>query len=352
MSDLYVLASIPDQWKTTTAIALEKKLRSEGKRVACLQAIKGKYDVHRYLFENCYHYSIPLEASMNKERFEQWLPEGYDAFILEITYGIHVNAVAYIDLFSNINEVVSNELSGNWKLHVAEYMAAIWDQRWDTCDKPKIDPMWYWDQIHARNITRILTKTTRIVDGPCVDIKQQLHHEHQFAKEQVIPRMKLPVDTKSTVIAVGSFPAEYWDIYPNLRWFRYDFAAFMESLRKKKYDLAVIGATGSDALKLVDRPNHGTIVCYQPTMYLDLPRRHAKNLLRTDFPTMFSRIKQGPVGTPLAEDGAPFSGYNNRYWIYQWYEGNEPVWRDGNVVFCNGWVLPQYLICDGYLEVN
>ena len=37
MTDLYIPASIPDQGKTVTSILLEKKLRSEGKRVACLQ---------------------------------------------------------------------------------------------------------------------------------------------------------------------------------------------------------------------------------------------------------------------------------------------------------------------------
>ncbi|OPY35499.1 MAG: hypothetical protein A4E35_02324 [Methanoregula sp. PtaU1.Bin051] len=59
MADLYVFASIPDQGKTTTVLLLEKKLREEGKRVACLQNNKGKNDVHHYLFSNCHHYTIP-----------------------------------------------------------------------------------------------------------------------------------------------------------------------------------------------------------------------------------------------------------------------------------------------------
>lgn len=212
--------------------------------------------------------------------------------------------------------------------------------------------MFHWDQIHERNVTQVLTKTLKPVKGPYVDSSKQLHNETQLAKESINPKMKFQKSYGSNVIAVGSFPAEYWDIYPGLQWFQFDFAGFMEALRRNTYDLAIVGAAGSDAMKLVRCSNHGTIICYQPTMYLDIPRRNAVNLLQTDFPTMFSRIKHEPVGTPLAEEGAPFSGYNNRYWIYQWYEGKEPVWRDGNTVFCNGWVLPQYLIRDGYLEVN
>ena len=352
MSDLYILASIPNQGKTTTAILLEKMLKSEGKRVACLQAIKGKYDVHRYLCENCFHYSIPLEATKSREQFEQWLPEGYDAFILEITYGIHASAATYIDLFNNINEIVSTELSVDWKRHVANHMTEIRDRCWDSPEITKIDPMWHWNRIHAKNVIRVLTKTSGPVDGPCIDTTKQFYNPERLAREEVTPRMKLPKDRKKRVIAVGSFPAEYWDIYPNLKWFRFDFAGFMDALRRKQYDLAVIGAAGSDAMKLSMRSDHGSVVCYQPTMYLDIPRRKANPSLLTDFPTMFSRIKHAPVGTPLVEDGALFSAYNNRYWVYDWYDSKEPVWKDGNMVFCTGWVLPQYLIRDGFLEVN
>ena len=71
MSELYVLASIPDQGKTTTSVLLEKKLRESGYSVACLQTSKGQYDVHTYLSENCYHYSIPLEAARSKTEFGQ-----------------------------------------------------------------------------------------------------------------------------------------------------------------------------------------------------------------------------------------------------------------------------------------
>ncbi|HDS63461.1 MAG TPA: hypothetical protein ENN52_04955 [Methanofollis liminatans] len=69
------------------------------------------------------------------------------------------------------------------------------------------------------------------------------------------------------------------------------------------------------------------------------------------YPTLFSIIKQHLPGTPLCPEGEPFCQFNNRFWVHQKYVSPEPVWRDGNTVFCNGWVLPQYLIRDGFLEV-
>lgn len=45
MSKLYVLASVSGQGKTTTALLLEKYFRSQGLKVACLQTVKGQWDV-------------------------------------------------------------------------------------------------------------------------------------------------------------------------------------------------------------------------------------------------------------------------------------------------------------------
>jgi len=102
MPKLYILASIPDQRKTTTAILLEKRLRCEGQRVACLQMNKGKKDVYRYLSEGCYHYTIPFEAAQSREVFDQRVPIGYDSYILELTYSFSPVGAAYISLFDLI----------------------------------------------------------------------------------------------------------------------------------------------------------------------------------------------------------------------------------------------------------
>ncbi|WP_292364574.1 MULTISPECIES: hypothetical protein [unclassified Methanoculleus] len=349
MADLYVLASIPDQGKTTAAILLEKQLRSEGKRVACLQTNKGQNDVHRYLFEDCYHYSVPLEAARSKSAFEQWVPAGYDAYIMEITFAYAPLRAVYVDLFENINEVISYDARENWKEYVSDFFKQLWSRRRHGIG-PSQDLMAFWDRVHDRNVQTILTKTPAVLDGPCVGTDKILYHADQIAAEPIEPEMELPKGS-GKVIAVGSFPAEYWDIFPSLTWFRFDYAAFMERLREEKYDIAIIGASGADKMKLQDRPDHGSLICYQPALYLDLERKRIREPLSGDYHTLFSTIKQQPPGTPLCPEGEPFCQFNNRFWVHQKYVSSEPVWRDGNTVFCNGWVLPQYLIRDGFLEV-
>jgi ATP:corrinoid adenosyltransferase len=70
---IYVLSSLNNQGKTTTAILLENYFKSKGLKVACLQTMKGPYDVGIYLKNNCYHYTVPIEATKNKEALENWI---------------------------------------------------------------------------------------------------------------------------------------------------------------------------------------------------------------------------------------------------------------------------------------
>ncbi|MBN1432382.1 MAG: hypothetical protein JW931_06380, partial [Methanomicrobiaceae archaeon] len=54
-SRIYILASIPGQGKTTTALLLEKYFQERNLKVACLQMDKGQFDVNSYLENGCYH---------------------------------------------------------------------------------------------------------------------------------------------------------------------------------------------------------------------------------------------------------------------------------------------------------
>jgi len=350
MADLYVLASIPDQGKTTTAILLEKTLKSEGKRVACLQQNKGKNDVHRYLFKDCFHYSIPLEATQGKPAFEQWVPRGYDAYILEITMPYSPFGAVYVDLFKNVNEIISYEAKDRWKEYVYSYYQRLW-----TKNRSGIGPnqslMELWEFTRNRYIQTVITKTPSILEGPCVDTEKHLHHEEELAVEKIQPKMSLPQSNKK-VIAVGAFPAEYWDIFPSLRWFKFNYAEFMDELRKKKHDIAIIGACGTDALKLQVPPRAYPVICYQPSVFLGMKKPNRATPFSGTYPELVRLIKSQPPGSSLVPDGEPYSGYNNRYWVNQEHQDVEPVWKTGNTLFCDGWVLPQYLIRDGFLEVN
>jgi len=349
LSDIHVLASIPDQGKTTTAILLEKKLKSEGKHVACLQMNKDKKDVYRYLSEGCFHYTLPFEACQSRESFEKWLPTGYDSYILEISYSFSPVGIPFITLFDNVNEIVSADQAGNWRENVETRFRRDWNAHFPDIPAPT-DISSLWDVVHDRKMRQILTKTDG-AKGPSVDRNMVLHNPEQFAVERVRPGMSFPIGKKKAV-AVGVFPAEYWDIFPGLRWFGMDYAGFMEAVRKDKYDLAVIGGSGADQLKLRRFPQDLPVICYQPTVFLNLEYRKESKPLSTSICSVYETIRTQKPGTPLAPDDEPFSGYNNPYWVYRLYEKPEVVWKTENVVNCNGWVLPQYLIRDGWLGVN
>lgn len=350
MADLYVLASIPGQGKTTTALLLEKKLKSEGKSVACLQNNKGQYDVGTYLKEGAYHYSLPLESAKNRESFESWVIAGYDAYIMEITFAYSPHGAVFVDLFDNINEVISYDSHQNWKEYVSDYLRNAWINTPSGMGTSQ-DVMALWDHVRDRNIKRVIIKSPETLEGPYVDTARILHNADEFVKETIDPKTKLPRSAKS-VITVGAFPGEYWDIFPKLHWYGFDYAGFMNTLRAEQYDLAIIGACGADTLKLRNRPHHGSIICYQPSVYLDLKKRQSTKPLNESITSIFSTIKNASPGTPLCPAGEPFAWYNNRYWVCRTHDREETVWNDGNMLFCNGWVLPQYLIRDGFLEVN
>ena len=66
MREVYVMASYCDQGKIALLLALERYYRARGKKVACLQRIKGQSDVGIYLREGCYQYSLPIEATKSR----------------------------------------------------------------------------------------------------------------------------------------------------------------------------------------------------------------------------------------------------------------------------------------------
>lgn len=348
MSKIYVLASIPGAGKTTTAILLGRHFRGLGLRVACLQQNKGQYDVHTYLENGCRHYTVPLEATKSRSDFERWAPRGYDVLVMEVTCPYTPFGAPYLAPFTTFNEVIPFEARADWKGFVAAHMQDYWN---DFIFDAAFDLTALWDPVHDRSVQTVVTKAPSPLDGPCVDTGLTLHHPDLFASDTVEPRMTLPRSDR-TAIAVGSFPGEYKEIFPDLTWYRFDYAAFMERYRAEDYDLAVIGMCGGTGPKFRDRPEKPLIICYQPSVYHD-PRKRPEYLpLKEDFADMLSAIRERAVGEPIASEGSAFSEYNNRFWTYQPYPDREMIWRDENIVFCNGWILPQYLIREGFLEVN
>lgn len=353
MSDLIVLTSNKKQSKRAAVLALQKKFQDEGNRTAVLVTANGRVDVYSYLLDQRYHYSIPLAATKSKEDFEQWVPVGYDKYILEVTFPFSPIGAAYIDLFKNINEVVSYDLRNSWKQTVLDpkNRAASIDPSENIPDltaTPDITPM--WDIVHNRNVQILVTQCPVPVEGPYFDTVKTLHNIDKLAVESITPRMTLPKSDKK-VIVFGEFPAEYWDIYPQLTWYSYASVSFMMMYRAEKYDLAIVGTSNKDNLKIKDKPKDRQVICYQPTVYKELNKMERKMSPIKDLFTVFSAIKNQHAGTNLCDKDGAFSGYNNRFWVNSKYDTSAPLWKEDNIVFCNGWILPQTLIQEKFLEV-
>lgn len=347
---IYVLAAPPNQGKTTTALLLENYFKSQGLKVACLQKMKGQHDVGSYLKNGCHHYTIPIEATKSNEILEQWIPQGYDRYILEVTFPYNPIGAAYVELFDNINEVVSYEYKDNWKSHVQENNSAS---------------VTFWDRVNKRNVQRIITKTpsevtktSSKIDSPCVDTSLNLHNLDGLVFDTINPKMSLPKSDKN-VIAVGTFPGEFWDIFPNLKWYSYEYPEFLKDYRNGQYDLAIIGSILNKNLKLKYKPEKTPVICYQPSCYLENKSKSKDSCVKSDVEEVFLKIKKNAVGTSIGEKGCNYEAYNNRFWVPPndtWWSGQvnsdmEILAQEDNMVYCNGWILPQYLIKEGMLEV-
>jgi hypothetical protein len=354
MSNLIVLTSNKKQDKRTAVLALQKQFQDQGYKTAVLVTANGRVDVYSYLLEQRYHYSVPLTATKSRAEFEQWVPVGYDKYILEVTFPYSPVGAAYVDLFSNINEVVSYDLRDSWKQTVLDpkNRAASIDPSENIPDPeatPDITPM--WNVVHNRNVQTLVTKCPEPVEGPYLDTGKRFHNADKLAVESITPRMTLPKSDKK-VIVFGGFPAEYWDIFPKLTWYTYASVTFMQMLRAEKYDLAIIGTCNNENLKIKDKPKTKPVICYQPTVYENLDKTVKQMCKVKDFSSVFSAIKNQQPGSSLCENEGTYAGFNNMLWINSKYNSPAPVWKEGNIVFCNGWIHPQILIREKFWMVN
>ncbi len=349
-NNVCVLGSVFGQGKTTSSIILEKLYRSQGLKVACLQSIKGEYDVGLYLKNNCHHYSLPVEAAKSRKTFEEWLPQGYDLYLVEMTYSYGAIAAAYIDLFENMNEIVSYGNEKNWRSYAQNALKKH-------CANGEFDPnedlMLFWDQMHNRDVKQILTKVPldAKANETYVDTNLNVHNADKLNFDSFTPRMKLPVSEK-TAIAVGAFPGEYMDIYPNLKWYEYDYSAFIKRYKENNFDVAIIGCSMNEQMKIpFGNSNDIEIYCYYPPAFMNILERSSCCSVNTDLKNIYQKIKKEKCGTHIGEKNCMYSPYNNKFWTYQPYSNLGPITKIENMIICNGWILPQYLIAEKYLEV-
>jgi hypothetical protein len=341
MAIVYGLASIWSQKKTSTALALEHQFKKQGLRTACLQPIMGQYNVGRYLKNGCYQYSLPLEAAKSRDAFEQWLPEGFDRYILDISMPYSPQGAVFLDLFDGYNEIIRDDKKDKWADHVYQFLKPFHEDS---------EVMTFWEESHKKKVREIVTEVSSPIDGPCVDKKSVIYHSDKFVFDTFEPRLTFPRSNKNA-IAFGAFPGEFWDIFPGLTWVGYDPCKFQQSLQKEKFDIAIIGQCINRDLKFNVKPKNTEIICYQPPVYLEGYESELIDNPCGNLRDIYTTVKEKPVGTPLAKNGSYYSLYNNRFWVYQEYSGPDILYREKNIMYCNGWVLPQYLMKEGLLEV-
>ena len=346
MSEVYVMASYCDQGKIALLLALERYYRAQGKKVACLQRIKGQSDVGLYLKEGCYQYSLPLEAVKSRSALERWLPRGFDVYIIGISTAYSPIGAAYLDLFSNYNEIIPYDWLGKWTECVSNLIRSY---------APDPDIITFWEEarnrnLQEKNVLEVVTGVPEPLDSPCLDEKRVLHLPEALVFDTFEPRMTLPQSNRNA-IAVGAFPGEFWDVFPALRWYGYDYVRFIQRLEEENYDLAIIGECSNRSLRLPIKPKGASVICYQPSVYPPYNQPETEFQSGRNFRRVYENIRKKPVGAPLAGNGFSYRNNQNRFWLYQAYPGADIVRHEDDVVYCNGWVLPQYLMRDGFLGV-
>lgn len=346
MREVYVMASYCDQGKIALLLALERYYRAQGKKVACLQRIKGQSDVGLYLKEGCYQYSLPLEAVKSRSALERWLPRGFDVYIIGISTAYSPIGAAYLDLFSNYNEIIPYDWLGKWTECVSNLIRSY---------APDPDIITFWEEarnrnLQEKNVLEVVTGVPEPLDSPCLDEKRVLHLPEALVFDTFEPRMTLPQSNRNA-IAVGAFPGEFWDVFPALRWYGYDYVRFIQRLEEENYDLAIIGECSNRSLRLPIKPKGASVICYQPSVYPPYNQPETEFQSGRNFRRVYENIRKKPVGAPLAGNGFSYRNNQNRFWLYQAYPGADIVRHEDSVVYCNGWVLPQYLMRDGLLEV-
>ena len=345
---IYVFSSVPEQGKTKMILELYNHFSSKGYKVACLQANKGQNDFKSYIKKNIYHYSIPLEAAASKAEFERWVPGGFDIYLMEITLGKSPADIAYLQLFENINEVISSEHLGSWDDYILKY----YENNWIPEDgKGECRPSDFRDYFLDRNVQRVVIGAMEKLGSPFLDSGGYVHNVGALVCDEIDPKYTFPVSNKR-LITVGAFPDEYWDIFPHMRWYSSQYAKFMMRYRSESYDIAVIGDSLQDKLKFRDRPESHPVICYQPGIYEDVERKDPDLKVSTDFDSFIGDLNNiiRNKGTADADDS--LSVYNHKFTTFRPIPDREAVWRDGNILFCNGWILPQHLIAEGLLEVE
>lgn len=236
-------------------------------------------------------------------------------------------------MFDNINELIPYDLKEDWDGFLSK----------------KYNNLPFLNAVRERNVKNVITKTPYAMDCASIDNDFVIRKVDDFVYDEVEPKMVF-INTDKKIIAVGAFPAEFWAMNPNLIWYEYDYYKFYEMYKKEDYNLAIIGDCDNDSMKFSFKSTK-PVICYKPSVYIDNLTKNPIVPVLTNKSDLYNRIKTASVGAPLGIKGCRYEVFNNKYWIKHEYADLDSITVNNNIVFCNGWVLPQHLIQEGYVEV-
>lgn len=326
-----VLIQINGTWgvgKTTTAIQLARFYEYDGLKVANLTFEKWSFDSERYWEGGRDHFVLPLECVKGLNVIEEWLPPGYDVYIVEGRYPFGNRFDEY--LIANILPVDKQNLC----IPVSDYTPTPRD-------------------LAGREL--IITKCTPFnvpIDHVAVDTHRILLGVAQLRAVPVNPRLTLP-RFNTQVIGIGFFPREFYLVYPNLKWYGpYISDLYLEDLKTGTHSTVLIGhVLNPETIYQILRDDPRPVITYCPGS-IGLPDdeiEFSSPPTERDDTYTADILRNHPRGTPLSDTGY-IHIFNNRYWVGNVYQNYPSVLKQENRLLCNGWVSPKYLIEDGYLE--
>lgn len=323
MPQLLAVHGAWDTGKTTTCLRLAKYFQFDGIKVASLTFEKGTNDVGLYWAEKNHHYCLPLECAKGVSDLEQWLPVGYDLYILEgKNPGAGIMSRMFFDIFpADMQNICIPQHEFN---------------RMDTYNAHPIITM-----CHPANVP---------LGYPATDVYETLFDPERLQRIDIDPKMCLP-RLPGKILATGYFPSEFWDIYPDIRW-TLDIEDFFYLYEERKPDMLLIG--------WVNDPQTWSEIIHIdiPCLIFD-PRLWKENLTEFETTTPSENelrqteiiVKKDPVGTLFTNSGY-LKKYRNPYWTQMFFQELPIISRDENKIIVNGWVHPSYLIRDQIIPMN
>lgn len=317
-----VIHGTRDSGKTAACLRIARYFRFDGLKIANLTIETGMTDIPRYWADKTHHFILPLEATKGRVSLENWLPIGYDLYILE-------SELPDSDIISKGVYTLFHPEEQN--ICIPQYLSR--DETTYGC----------------RPIISLCHPGRVPLEYPATDVLETIFSPELIHTIQVNPRMVLP-RLYGKILSAGYYPSELWEIYPDLQWVHEDLDSFWIQYESRHPDLIVLGWVRNPMEWREVLEIECPILCFDPRIWQDnftpfeditpdeITLENTAEIVRND-----------PVGTPLPDVGI-LKRYNNEYWVNSIFQELPLISKHKNITIVNGWVHPQYLIQEGVIS--